>query len=170
MIIDNPPGSELVTVSLRNDDPQGLPEVVNAVVDTYNQEIVAKAGPTSWCAAINLDKKFRAYKSNVLEKERQLYELNQQIGTTDAETAKVRMRIEVADLEGLMQSRAEAQRQIGELSMKIALLKAMLAGAEKGQVPEDKIEDAITHDPQILQANNELSTPCSARSGKSEKS
>jgi len=156
--VTNVPGSELIKVSMLNDDPQGLPEIVNAVVNAYKHEIVEKERTDKLVRRDNLDKKFRAYKSNVLEKERQLYELNQQIGTTDAETAKVRMRIEVADLEGLMQSRSEAQRQIGELNMKIALLKAMLSGAEKGQVPEDKIDEAISRDPQILQAMNDLNT------------
>ena len=68
-----------------------------------------KNRPINWCARDRLDKKFRAYKSSILEKERQLFELTQTIG--DAETAKVKVRIEVADLEGLMQSRGRKHKR-----------------------------------------------------------
>ena len=92
----------------------------------------------------------------MLDKERQLFELNQQIGTTDAETAKIKYRVEVADLEGLMQSRAEAQKQIAELTMRIEMAKQMKKDALNGQVSEAQIEEAIARDPQIIQANNDL--------------
>jgi polysaccharide biosynthesis transport protein len=156
LVIKNDPGSELIQVSLLNEDPQGLPEIVNAVVNAYQHEVVEKGRTEKLVRKDQLDKKFRAYQTTVLDKERKLFELNTLVGTTDAETAKVRIRIELADLESLMQSRSEAQKAIGELKMKIALLKVMIAGANNGQVPEDKIEDAIARDPQIIQAQNDL--------------
>ena len=156
LVVRNDPGSELIQVSMLNEDPQGLPEIVNAVVGAYEREVVEKERTDKLERRDRLDKKFRGYKSNVLDKERQLYELNQQIGTTDAETAKIRYRIEVADLEGMMQSRADALKNIGELTMQIKLADAMAKSAAKGDVPDSQIDEIIARDPQIIQATNEL--------------
>ncbi len=156
LIVENQLGSELIRVSLRNEDPKGLPEIVNAVINANQREVVDKERTDKLDRRDRLDKKFRSYKNNILEKERQLFELNQQIGTTDAETAKVRMRIEVADLEGLMQSRLEAQKAITELTMKIAMTKALTESAEKGDVSDALLDEAIAKDPEIIQATNDL--------------
>lgn len=156
LIVENQLGSELIRVSLRNEDPKGLPEIVNAVINANQREVVDKERTDKLDRRDRLDKKFRSYKNNILEKERQLFELNQQIGTTDAETAKVRMRIEVADLEGLMQSRSEAQKAITELTMKIAMTKALTESAEKGDVSDALLDEAIAKDPEIIQATNDL--------------
>ena len=152
--VKSDPGSELVEVSLLNDNPQGLPEIVNAVVNSYRHEVVEKEQTDKLVRRDRLDKKFRAYKSSILEKERQLFELTQTIG--DAETAKVKVRIEVADLEGLMQSRSEAQKAITELGMKIEMTKALTASALKGYVSDAQLDEAIAKDPQIVQATNDL--------------
>ena len=131
--VDDQMGSEYVRVGLRYEDPHGLPDIVNAVVNAYMSGVVDSERTDKLRRRDELDKKVRAYKQNVLDKERQLFELNQQIGTTDAETAKIKYRIEVADLEGLMQSRAEAQKQIAELTMKIEMAKQMKKDAANGQ-------------------------------------
>jgi capsular exopolysaccharide synthesis family protein len=156
LTVDDQLGSEYVKVALRYEDPHGLPDIVNALVNAYMSGVLDTERTDKLRRRDELDKKYRTYKQNVLDKERQLFELNQQIGTADAETAKIKYRIEVADLEGLMQSRAEAQKQIAELTMKIEMAKQMYADAQKGDVSDAQIEELIARDPQILQANNDL--------------
>ncbi len=147
---------ELLPVALRADESEGIPEIVNGVVSAYLREVVDKERTDKLVRRDNLDKKFRAYKTQVLEKQRALYELNQQIGTTDAQTARVRYRMEAQTLESLMQQRTELQKSISDISMKIEIAKLLVDQADKSQVSEEDIEQAVSRDPQIQQAMGEI--------------
>ena len=155
-MVNNPVDSDLMEIGMIDSDPKQAAVIVNALGKAFEREIVDKERTDKLERRDRLDKKFRNYKNNILEKERQLFELNQQIGTTDVESAKVRMRIELADMEALMQSRWEAQKAIAELTMKIEMTKAMAASAEKGTVSDAQMDEAIAKDPQIIQAVKEL--------------
>jgi len=156
IVVNNPLDSELMEIGMLDSDQQQASVIVNALGNAFVSEIVEKARTDRLVRRDNLEKKFRAYKSNVQRKAQDLFTLNQEIGTTDAETAKTRRRIEVADLEALMQSRAESQKAIAELTLKIELAKAMIGSAEKGNVSDAQMDEAIAKDPQIMQAVNDL--------------
>ena len=81
--------SELIRVSLKSEDPQGLKEIVDAVLTAFTSEVIDRARTEKLNETDGLEKKFNAFKSQVIDKERQLYNLSQQIGTADAKTAKV---------------------------------------------------------------------------------
>ena len=68
-------------------------------------------------------------------KQRQLYELNQQIGTGDAQTARIHYKVEVDTLEILMRSRTETQKKISDLTLKIELAKLSAKEPEKNNLP-----------------------------------
>src|SRR6202012_339937 len=106
LVVDNLQNSEYLRVSLRYEDPHGLADIVNEDVNAYMSTIVDKERTEKLARRDELDRKYRNYKSDIMEKERSLYNLTQQIGTSDAETARIRYRVEVADLEALMQTRA----------------------------------------------------------------
>jgi succinoglycan biosynthesis transport protein ExoP len=146
---------ELLPISIRADDPDGLPEIVNSVVTAFLKEVVDKERSDKLVRRDNLDRKFRAYKTQVLEKERQLYELQQQIGTTDAQTARVRYRMEVETLESMMRQRTDLMKSISDISMTMEMAKMKKDLAEKSEVPEDDIEAAVSRDPNIQQMMSE---------------
>ena len=156
LMFDNQAGSELLGIALRSDDPKGLPEIVNAVVQAYMTEVVDRERDNKLRRRDKLEKKLRDFKSRVLAEERQLYELNQQIGVSDVHAAAGRVRLQDENLNQLFQSRSELQRMISDLSMKMELLKLMAASADVSSIPEEDLEAAISRDPQIQQAMQQM--------------
>ena len=151
LIFENLPGSELVRVALRSDDPKGLPEIVNAIVGAYMSEVVDHEREDKLRRREKLERKLKDYKSRVLDEERRLYELNQQIGVSDPNAAKGKVRLQEENINELFQSRNELQHSIAELSMKIELFKLMSTKEGAAAIPEQEIEAAISRDPQIQQ-------------------
>jgi hypothetical protein len=116
--------SELIRISLRNDDPIGLKEIVDAVLAGFKSRIIDDEHDKKSLDYENLRKKFEAYDSNVLEKERQLYNLNVQTGT-GTQTAKLQYKIQVDTLDTLLQLRSDTQRQLADVAFRLALMKAL---------------------------------------------
>ena len=155
IVSENTEGSQYVKIGMAG-DPKQASKIVNALAKALMSATVDSERAEKLLRRDDLEKKVRAYKQNVLDKQRMLFELNQQIGTADSEMAKIKSRVEAADLEGLMRSRADAQKHIADLTVQIALTKAKIAAAGKGTVSDAQLEEAIAKDPQILEANNEL--------------
>ncbi|HEV3418093.1 MAG TPA: hypothetical protein VG056_14805, partial [Pirellulales bacterium] len=116
--IEYPGNAEVMTISMVAEDRDQACMIVNAVASAFMKEVVDKERTDKLGRNDNLDKKFRAYKQQVLEKQRQLYELNQSIGTNDAETARIKYKMEVDTLDSFMRTRAEIQKQVFDLSLK----------------------------------------------------
>lgn len=148
---------ELVTISMKNEDSHGISQIIDAVVASYKEEVIDKEHSDKLARKLMLEKKYRDYKQTQLEKQRQLFDLSQQIGTADAQAARTRYKMEVDQLDALMRQRTEGQKTISDLELKIALAKLLKQNAEKNQVPEEDIEAAISKDPRIQQALNDLS-------------
>jgi capsular exopolysaccharide synthesis family protein len=159
LIVDYPQNGELMRVAIRNEDPKGLDLIVSAVVEAFMKETVGKERTDKLAKYDDLDKKFRAYKQEVLDKQRQLYELNksiESIGTNDAESAKVKYKMELNTLDSFMQTRSDIQKQIFDISLKADMAALMKKNAENNNIPETDIEAAVSRDPRIQQASNEL--------------
>jgi len=68
--IDN---GELVRVSLRDENPEGIAEIVNAVVASYMKEVVDKERTDKLNHLDNLSKKLSDFKQQLHDKQQQLY-------------------------------------------------------------------------------------------------
>lgn len=156
VMVDNPLGSEYVKIALRYEDPQGLPDIVNAVVDAYLNGVVDKERTEKLQRRETLDKQLQTFRKEVIDKQRQLFELNQQLGGSDVATAKTRFRLELGDLDALMQARLEAEKQISELGMRIQVAQAMADSAAQGNVSDEQLDEIVSRDPRIVDANRDL--------------
>jgi uncharacterized protein involved in exopolysaccharide biosynthesis len=152
IMVDFPRNGELMKVTLRDIDPSGVPDIVNGVVTAYMKEVVEKERDDKLIRRDNLDKKLRNYTQQMFDKQRQLYELSQQIGTQDAQTARVKYKVGVETFEGFMRQRSETQSKISDVTIKIKLAELLMKNAENNKVPEEEIEAAIGKDPRIQQA------------------
>jgi hypothetical protein len=156
IVVNNRPDSEYLEIGMIGSDPHQASVIVDALANALQREVVDRERTDKLEQRDKLHKTFRDYQAQVMNKERQLFDLNQQVGTTDDESVKTRRRIEVADLEGLMQSRAEAQKAIAELTMKIGMQNALAPSAREGQVSDAQVNEAVAKDPEIMQAMNDL--------------
>jgi hypothetical protein len=154
--IRSPGDAEIMTVEMRSTDRRQAATILNAVVATLMSDFVDGRERNDRLSRFDtLEKKLNSYKAQVLDKERTLYNLSQQIGTTDAQTAKVQYKMQVDALDSLMRSRTDIQRKIGDLDLKLALSKLMNDLAER-KIPEEEIEAAISKDPKIQKMFAEL--------------
>ncbi len=156
---------ELIHISLRNDEPQGLKEIVDAVVGAFKDEVIERARTEKLNDVDSLERKVKSYQTQVSDKEKALYNLTQQIGTSDAQTAKVQYKMQVDELDTLMRARTDIRRQLTDLEFKLSLFKIKKDLAEKNSVPEEEIEAAISRDPQIQQMYVELGQLMREKSG-----
>lgn len=131
IVVNSPPGGELIEIGMIDGDQQQASAIVNAVANAYMHEAVEKERTDKLIQRDQLDKKFRAYKSNVLEKQRQLFEL-EQMDTAPAAVAKLQRQI--ADLEHLAREAGSAEMQA---ELQIARNKHKLEGMDSSS-PEYK--------------------------------
>ena len=151
-----PGDAEIMTVEMRGADRKQEAAIVNAVVESLQANFIDRERSDGLSRLDVLEKKLNSYKQQVIDKERQLYNLSQQIGTADAQTAKVKYKMEVDALDTLMRSRTDIQRKITDLELKLSLAKVTKDIAEKETISEEEIEAAISKDPQIQRMVAEL--------------
>ncbi len=130
-----PGNAELMTIGMVADDRQQAKTVVDAVMTAFMRQVVQPELGDRVERRDNLDKKLSALKQQVLDKRRQLYELSQQLGTGDAQTAKVHYNIEVDSLKTFMRSRTEIQKKISDLALKIKLAELAAKQSDKDNLP-----------------------------------
>lgn len=104
-----------------------------------------------------LEKKVNAMKAQVLDKERQLYTLSQQTGTSDSQTARVQYRMQVDALDTLLRLRTDIQRRISDLEFKVSLAKALQDLKKKTTDPAADRDDPIATEQQTERKIWELS-------------
>jgi hypothetical protein len=114
---------ELVRVSLRSEDPEGIKEIVDAVLVAFDREVIERARTEGLNDVESLEKKFKSYQTQILDKERTLYNLSLQLGTGDSSTAKVQYKMQVDSLDTLLRLRSDLQRQIADVEFKASLAK-----------------------------------------------
>ncbi len=150
------PDGEFIKVSLKDVEPRTLSEIVNAVVDAYNREIVEKETYKKRQRRDNLEKEVNNLNQRQLDKMRQLDELSRQIGTNDSELAQTKKRIAQEQLEALMRAKTEAEGKIADLDLKANLAAVVMKQLENNSPPDEDVEDYASKDPRIQQAANEI--------------
>ncbi len=148
IVADNPLGSEYVRVSLRYEDPHGLPDIVNALVNAYMDEVVNKERTEKLARRDSLDKKLQQYRNDLSTKRTSYHDLSNQMQAPDAASAKTQYLIQNGELQAAIQARWEAKRQFDEVVMEIEMTQATAAGAQAGMLSEQDVQDAYAHDPQ----------------------
>jgi hypothetical protein len=123
MVVNNPADSAVMEIGVLDPDQTQATVIAKALAYAFQHEIVDKERSDNLQRRDLLDKKFRAYKSNVLEKQRQLFELEQLLGPKDDHKAEFANR-----MHRLEQAAAEADRAELQAELQIARGKHKLEG------------------------------------------
>ncbi len=135
-----PGDAEVMTVCMTGEDRDQSRKIVDAVAAALQSEIIDADRTAHLVRRDTLDKKIRANKQSELDRRGQLYDLSQQIGTADAETAKLHHQAAIEELNELNKNRRERQRMISDLSLQIELAKRLANPKEKSGDSADRIK------------------------------
>ncbi len=149
--VEFPGNGELMSISVALGDHDQSKMIVDALVSAFQREVIDRERTERLTRCDMLEKKLNNLKSQVLDKERQLYNL-----TDGSATAKVQHKMQADALDTLLKSRSEIQKQISDLEFKLSVFKVKKDLAEKNSVPEEEIEATISKDAQIQQMMSEL--------------
>ena len=105
IVVNNPADSEVMEIGMLDHDQTQATVIAKALARAFQNEVINKEQSDNLQRRDRLDKKFRAYKSNILEKQRQLFELEQMVGPKDDHNPELANR-----LHRLEQAAADADR------------------------------------------------------------
>ena len=123
IVVNNPADSEVIEIGVLDHDQTQATVIAKALANAFQHEIIDKERTDQLERRDRLDKKFRAYKSNILEKQRQLFQLEQSLGPKDDHNPEFANR-----LHRLEQAAAEADRAELQAELQIARGKHKLEG------------------------------------------
>ncbi|HTU24520.1 MAG TPA: hypothetical protein VMF30_03930 [Pirellulales bacterium] len=162
LIVDYPGDAELMRVALKGRQRDDLPKIVNAVVDSYMDEIVSGDKITRLKQRDLLNQNY----SMNQEKFRQLHDrfkkLAAELGASSSEGAKLRKKLAEERLEATVANARELTHRIQQQEIQIRYLKelrdknAAVDRAGTAADPEDSLAASDTNDPKILELSRQL--------------
>jgi capsular exopolysaccharide synthesis family protein len=144
--VDYPGGSEILRISMSGDDPAGLATLVNAVQQTYLQEIVNKERDQRLARLNDLEASHAAYEEKVRTKRATYRQLARTLGTSDSQALTIKQQMA---LEHFSQLRGEQTRLRFERMRAQVRLGALQAGGQPEttvDIPETLIQAQIVQD------------------------
>jgi hypothetical protein len=137
LVVESPGDSELMTISTWAVDTTQSAQIVNAVVTALMKEVVDKDRSDKLIMRDNLDRKFRAYQTQLLEREKGLSEIR------DSQAPAAELQRQIADLQRLSLEARRAQIQ-AELTLARAskLAEGLAAGAPELKAAHSEVESA----------------------------
>ncbi len=112
IVVNNPADSAVIEIGVLDIDQSQATVIAKALAAAFQHEIIDKERTDRLDRRDRLDKKFRAYKSNILEKQRQLFELEQQVGPKVDHKAELTNRLHRLEQAAADADRAELQAEL----------------------------------------------------------
>jgi capsular exopolysaccharide synthesis family protein len=156
IIVDFPGDAEIMRVAMRGERPKELATLVNAVKQAYMDEIVNNEREESMRQRDVLERSYRKNREEIRVRMDALYQLHKQYGTSSSQAAQLKRQMAIKDLEGTVTTRNTIQQQLGELEMKILLMKARTEKAGDMQLPDFVIDQQISNDPYVAQLKQRM--------------
>lgn len=153
-----PSDSEIVQVKLRGKNPDDVAKIINAVIDSFLEDVVNKDRTERLSRRDALEKKFKENQAELRSRRDTLSSLAKQLGTRDSQ--------EVATQRSLLMDHLGSLRfELNVTSREIAAIDAELEMAEareKGEIDvdevisEETVESVLLRDPQIRELQDRL--------------
>jgi polysaccharide biosynthesis transport protein len=148
--------SEVLQIKMRGKDRKQLVQIVNAVKDSYLENVVAVKRQETNRTYELLEKEVKANRADILEKQTQLQRLAEQLQSQDVHQARVRSEL-------LMGQSHQKLGQLREAESQLARLEASITVAEKRQLensgaPEHLVEAVLNRDEMIAGLSQRLAT------------
>jgi hypothetical protein len=120
LVVEFPGDAELMQISFTGAPPSEGTQIVNAVSEDYLQEVVNAEYTTLQRTHSLLDTICKSRQADLHKRRDELHQLERVVGQT--ETAEVRKRLLVKQLDGLSERRNQIQNRIHELKLQLDLI------------------------------------------------
>jgi succinoglycan biosynthesis transport protein ExoP len=159
LLVTAPPESEVVQVRLRGKKAEDVAKILNAVINSFLDDIVNKDRTERLGRRDALEKKFKENMSELRSRRETLNNLARTLGTRDsAEVANQRGLLldHVGTLRGLL---VQTQRDIAAIDAELWIADARESGeiSPEDSLPDEVVEASLARDPQIVELIGRLS-------------
>ncbi len=149
-------GGGVVKVLLRGDSPDGLQEVLTALLNAYKTETIERERSAKVARHDRLELLIKDGKNQLMELLRQQFLVGQQFGDSDFTAGPTNIKLARESLEEMQRRRAELEKALGELNQKVDLLIRTRDNAAVATIPRDKLAETLAKDPSMIQVNADL--------------
>jgi succinoglycan biosynthesis transport protein ExoP len=156
--VSAPMESEVLQVRLRGEDPKEITQVVNAVTNSYLNDVVNKEKAERLARRDTLEKKYKENMSEVRERLDTYHNLAKSLGTTDSAEVSTQRALLLDHLGTLRAQQTQLQRDIALIDAELAVMDAKAKGeiTLEQSVPEDMVDAMILRDPQFSELRDRL--------------
>jgi polysaccharide biosynthesis transport protein len=150
--VEYPGDAELLKVSMKAALRDELPVIINAVVEAYMDEIVNAERNEQLKRRDTLDRNHSKNLEEIRKKTSAYHALAKQLGTANSESAQVKKKLALQQLDATVFSRNKVVESLREQGLKILLLNKRLEHPDEApSVPEHMVEEELMRDPMIAQ-------------------
>ena len=153
-----PSDSEIVQVKLRGKNAEDVAKIVNAVIDSFLEDVVNKDRTERLSRRDALEKKFKENQAELRSRRDTLNSLARQLGTRDSQEVATQRGLLMEHLVSIRQDLIMANRDIAAIDAELEIAEAR----EKGEIEveevfaEEVVDAALLRDPQIRELQDRL--------------
>ncbi|HEY2827122.1 MAG TPA: polysaccharide biosynthesis tyrosine autokinase [Pirellulales bacterium] len=152
IIVVAPPDSELLQIKMRGKDPQQLVKIVNAVKDSYVDNVVEVENRNNQSKLKLYETRLSELKNDISAKRDRLTELQKRTNSPDLEAVKFQFQQLTQQSMTIMQSMSKTREDLAKISSKLA----MLDETGKSPVPDYLIERNMAKDDQVTDLTKQV--------------
>jgi succinoglycan biosynthesis transport protein ExoP len=156
--VSAPMESEVIQIRLRGEDPQEVTDVVNAVTNSYLNDVVNKEKAERLQKRDTLEKKYKENMAEVRSRLDTFNNLAKSLGTTDSEEVATQRVLLLDHLGTLRTQQTSLQQQLSFIDAELAVMDAKARGeiTLEQSVPEEMVDAMVLRDPQFVELRDRL--------------
>ena len=146
---------ELLGVTMKGRSLKQTEDILKAVIEAYQQEIVNKERLEKVEELANLRKRYQSVYEDIVKETEQVKALAERLGAVDSELIQRKQAMKMAELEAAQHEMERLSRGLGEATVKLNMLKteAQLGGTAPTQ---NQILDELERDPRYFEVINTI--------------
>ena len=155
-----PPHSEVLQIGLRGERPAETAMIVNAVTQSYLDDIVSQERRDRLRRRDALEKKYKENMKELRSRHETFNSLARSLGTGDSQEVLTQRGILLDQLGALRMQTSKTGQEIADIDSELAILQARADGSiDAGEpVAEELVAAALARDPQIQEWSERLTT------------
>lgn len=156
--VSNPRDSEILIVRLTSENPEESATLVNAVVDTYMDEVETKLRQALSRKRDTLERIHNDLLAQEEQKREQLKNLAEQLGTVDREELSVKSQMQIEHARHVKREWINAMVQLKQANADLQMTQQRLENLTSRRIPADELEVMLALDQEGRFLTNELET------------
>ncbi len=156
--VSAPMESEVIQIRLRGEDPQEVTDIVNAVTNSYLNDVINKEKAERLQKRDTLEKKYKENMAEVRSRLDTYNNLARSLGTTDSEEVATQRALLLDHLGTLRAQQTSLQQQLSMVDAELAVMDAKARGeiTLEQSVPEEMVDAMVLRDPQFVELRDRL--------------